>query len=323
LDFNTNTATALLSALRLARDHGGAEQALRATGIDLPEAERFRGLSADLEEIVGSPETDQPVAEALALGFLAGRVAHRPRHRAAGDPTSFVMDRNLVCRSAEGESIMRLPWFDDGLFVGRQIPDISEMPPSVRNLCVENYSAALEGERGRFAFTSYGHAYAVEAVPVEGEDGIVEAVLAVATPARSYTSAAAGYERTAERLDRCAIEAEERARLNGLAGRCDAEAADRRTAQRARKGAQRARHNAGQLRARVTVDANLKPPTVTPRETEVLRLASHGLTYAEIAEQLVVSPSTVRTHLENIYPKLGVSDKASAVAAALRHGLID
>jgi two-component system nitrate/nitrite response regulator NarL len=62
---------------------------------------------------------------------------------------------------------------------------------------------------------------------------------------------------------------------------------------------------------------------LTSRETEVVLLASHGLTVAEIGDQMAVAPATVRTHLENIYPKLGVSDKAAAVAAALRHGLID
>jgi DNA-binding NarL/FixJ family response regulator len=41
------------------------------------------------------------------------------------------------------------------------------------------------------------------------------------------------------------------------------------------------------------------------------------------AERLTVSPGTIRTHLENIYQKLQVSDKASAVATALRLGIID
>jgi two-component system nitrate/nitrite response regulator NarL len=43
----------------------------------------------------------------------------------------------------------------------------------------------------------------------------------------------------------------------------------------------------------------------------------------EIAERLVVSPATVKTHFTNLYPKLGVSDRAAAVAATLRLGLID
>jgi two-component system nitrate/nitrite response regulator NarL len=62
---------------------------------------------------------------------------------------------------------------------------------------------------------------------------------------------------------------------------------------------------------------------VTSRQAEVLGFASHGLTSAEIAEQLGVSVTTVKTHFDNIYIRLGVSDKAAAVAAALRHGLID
>jgi PAS domain S-box-containing protein len=66
----------------------------------------------------------------------------------------------------------------------------------------------------------------------------------------------------------------------------------------------------------------LEAPLLTPRELEVLQLAAQGLSARSTAERLVVSPGTVRTHFENIYPKLGVSDKASAVAVALRLGLI-
>jgi ATP/maltotriose-dependent transcriptional regulator MalT len=62
---------------------------------------------------------------------------------------------------------------------------------------------------------------------------------------------------------------------------------------------------------------------LTPREIEVLRLAAAGLSARKIGERLVVGHATVRTHLENIYSKLGVSDRASAVATAMRMGLID
>jgi hypothetical protein len=55
----------------------------------------------------------------------------------------------------------------------------------------------------------------------------------------------------------------------------------------------------------------------------VLSLASNGLTAAEIAEQIGVSATTVKTHFDNIYGRLGVSDRCAAVATALRHGLID
>ena len=55
----------------------------------------------------------------------------------------------------------------------------------------------------------------------------------------------------------------------------------------------------------------------------MLSLASNGLTSAEIAEQIGVSATTIKTHFDNIYCRLGVSDRCAAVATALRHGLID
>jgi PAS domain S-box-containing protein len=64
------------------------------------------------------------------------------------------------------------------------------------------------------------------------------------------------------------------------------------------------------------------PSRLTERELEVLRLAAEGNTGPAIAKRLVVSPSTVKSHFENIYEKLGVSDRAGAVAQALRTGLI-
>ena len=69
--------------------------------------------------------------------------------------------------------------------------------------------------------------------------------------------------------------------------------------------------------------AEMNAPRLTPRELEVLRLAAEGNPGPEIAAALVVSPATVKTHFENIYAKLGVSDRAGAVAHALRTGLIE
>jgi DNA-binding CsgD family transcriptional regulator len=66
----------------------------------------------------------------------------------------------------------------------------------------------------------------------------------------------------------------------------------------------------------------LRPQPLSERELQVLRLAAEGNSGPDIAEVLVISPSTVKTHFENIYEKLGVSDRASAVAQALRTGLI-
>ncbi len=68
--------------------------------------------------------------------------------------------------------------------------------------------------------------------------------------------------------------------------------------------------------------ADLAPRRISKRELDVLRLASEGNTGPQIAEQLVLSPATVKTHFEHIYGKLGVSDRAGAVAHAMRIGLI-
>lgn len=63
-------------------------------------------------------------------------------------------------------------------------------------------------------------------------------------------------------------------------------------------------------------------PMLTRRELEILRLAADGLSAPEIAERLVVSVTTVKTHLQHIYAKLEVSDRTAAVAQALRRGLL-
>lgn len=67
---------------------------------------------------------------------------------------------------------------------------------------------------------------------------------------------------------------------------------------------------------------NPPAPRLTPREQEVLQLAADGGSTRAIAEVLVLSPGTVKTHFEHVYDKLGVRDRASAVAAGLRRGLI-
>jgi DNA-binding NarL/FixJ family response regulator len=67
----------------------------------------------------------------------------------------------------------------------------------------------------------------------------------------------------------------------------------------------------------------LQPQPLTPRELEVLRMAAQGLSRRRIAEQLVVSETTIKTHFENVYAKFGVTDRASAVAKVLRLGLIE
>lgn len=64
-------------------------------------------------------------------------------------------------------------------------------------------------------------------------------------------------------------------------------------------------------------------PQLTSRELDVVQLAAQGGSGPQIADELVLSPATVKKHFENIYRKLGVTDRAAAVATAMRLGLID
>jgi DNA-binding CsgD family transcriptional regulator len=160
------TSTAVLTALALAQGDD-------AGGVHVPRR--------DLDELEHVPLTrdDGPTA-----GDLAGRLSQRSAARSSPDPTSFLMDHALVVRGAEGDSIMRLPWFEDDLFIGRPVPDIAEMPAHIRDLATRHYRAGLAGDRARYAFVSYGHGYQVDAVPVRGEGGDVTGVLAIAQTAR-------------------------------------------------------------------------------------------------------------------------------------------
>jgi DNA-binding NarL/FixJ family response regulator len=61
---------------------------------------------------------------------------------------------------------------------------------------------------------------------------------------------------------------------------------------------------------------------LTAREGEVLRLLAHGLTSAQIAEQLVIGLVTVNSHVRSIYSKLGVTSRSAATRYALEHQLV-
>ncbi len=61
---------------------------------------------------------------------------------------------------------------------------------------------------------------------------------------------------------------------------------------------------------------------LSPRELEVLRLIARGATNREAAKQLFISEATVKTHLIHVYAKLGVNDRAAAVAAGYERGLL-
>jgi two-component system nitrate/nitrite response regulator NarL len=64
-------------------------------------------------------------------------------------------------------------------------------------------------------------------------------------------------------------------------------------------------------------------PLLTERESEVLRLIADGLSGPAIGAALFISSSTVKTHVKSVLEKLGVSDRAAAVAEAMRRGLLE
>ncbi len=76
---------------------------------------------------------------------------------------------------------------------------------------------------------------------------------------------------------------------------------------------------AGELRLRAPAEG----PRLSDRETQTLVLLAEGLSSGEIADELAVSGTTVKSHLRHLYDKLEVSDRAAAVACAMRSGLLE
>lgn len=69
--------------------------------------------------------------------------------------------------------------------------------------------------------------------------------------------------------------------------------------------------------------ALLDGPELTAREREILTLVAEGLSAPDIGREIHLSPTTVKGHLHTLYDKLGVSDRAAAVAEAMRRGLLE
>lgn len=76
---------------------------------------------------------------------------------------------------------------------------------------------------------------------------------------------------------------------------------------------------ANEVRHRSRGEATL----LSPREAEIIKLIADGLSVPDIAAKLHLAPTTVRTHVQNLYGKLGVSDRAAAVAEAMRRRLVE
>lgn len=73
----------------------------------------------------------------------------------------------------------------------------------------------------------------------------------------------------------------------------------------------------------IQLRAGAQGPRLTVREAEVLSMIAEGLSAPEIAENLKLSTATVKSHLQTLYEKLQVRDRAAAVAAAMRQGLLE
>jgi len=81
----------------------------------------------------------------------------------------------------------------------------------------------------------------------------------------------------------------------------------------------------GPVLGRLAADARLagRASNLTPREIQILEALAEGRANRQIAADLGISEETVKTHLKRLYEKLGASDRAQAVAVALRQKLID
>ncbi|MHB1538446.1 MAG: response regulator [Solirubrobacteraceae bacterium] len=79
----------------------------------------------------------------------------------------------------------------------------------------------------------------------------------------------------------------------------------------------------GKLAEQISARGNAERNTLTPREREILTLIASGSSAPEIGRRLHLSTGTVKTHLLRLYEKRGVSDRAAAVAEAMRSGLIE
>jgi two-component system, NarL family, nitrate/nitrite response regulator NarL len=77
------------------------------------------------------------------------------------------------------------------------------------------------------------------------------------------------------------------------------------------------------LAQQIRLRADSQAPVLSERERQVLTAFARGLSIPQVAAELYISPSTVKTHTQRLYEKLGVSDRAAAVAEAMRRGLLE
>ena len=79
----------------------------------------------------------------------------------------------------------------------------------------------------------------------------------------------------------------------------------------------------GDVAADIRMREIVERPLLSPREQQVLELTADGLTAPEMGSRLDLSTATIKTHLLHVYEKLGVSERAAAVAQAMRRGILE
>ncbi|WP_319447331.1 MULTISPECIES: response regulator transcription factor [unclassified Mycobacterium] len=77
------------------------------------------------------------------------------------------------------------------------------------------------------------------------------------------------------------------------------------------------------LTAQVRQHAQAPAPMLSDREREILRMIADGKSVPDIAKELYIAQTTVKTHIRRLYEKLGVSDRGAAVASAMRSHLLE
>lgn len=80
---------------------------------------------------------------------------------------------------------------------------------------------------------------------------------------------------------------------------------------------------AGALAGEIRLRSRPAGPVLSERESQVLHAFARGLSIPQTAAELFIGASTVKTHTQRLYEKLGVSDRAAAVAEAMRRGLLE
>jgi two-component system nitrate/nitrite response regulator NarL len=80
---------------------------------------------------------------------------------------------------------------------------------------------------------------------------------------------------------------------------------------------------AGSLAQEIRLRAQPSAPVLSEREMQVLRGFARGQSIPQLAKEPYIGASTVKTHTQRLYEKLGVSDRAAAVAEAMRRGLLE